>query len=189
MVRAPPADVWSVLVDPQARRDGSAFLREAEPEKGRPGTAGFTVAYRARRRAWREAVAEVERPRRLVVEASDAKTQRAWGRLEWRLEPIDLGTLLVLEVRASDWKQALLDRLWRRSFWRRYVAAIKGASEPEPASVFEMGRRVQGEAPASPAPQAEATTEATAQAPTMSASTARPKRGRGSQPAAAKRRR
>ncbi len=136
-VRAPPEEVWRALTDPSARRGDGAYFLEAGVEKGRGGTIGSVMVFRTKRRAWREVLLEAERPQRLLCEIHYGDAGKMLGSMEWRLQPISLGTLLVLDVKGRNFWEAVVNHYVRKYFWRRLVREVKRSVEPPPVSVLD----------------------------------------------------
>jgi uncharacterized protein YndB with AHSA1/START domain len=134
IVRGTPEAVWRVLTDPRARSASGHFYTEAALEAGEPGTPDAVVLYRTRRQAWREVVLQAQPPERLLLERRDATTDRTRATLAWRIEPIELGSLVVLDVQGKGVAQVLLARYVHRRWYRRLVEAVKYAVEGPPTS-------------------------------------------------------
>lgn len=128
VVRAPPERVWQAIARPEARRSDN-FIVEATLETGRPGDADAVALYRTKRFAWKERVLQAEPPLRLLVEQRDATTDRTRATMSWRIEPIQLGSLLVLEVQPKGFGEAFTTWAWRKRWYRKLVEAVKRASE------------------------------------------------------------
>lgn len=132
IVRAPPETVWRALIDVGRRGEWPRLYTSARQEEGQPGSLGSVALYETRRTRWREGVLESDAPQRLRLEVRDAADGRAVATLEWRLRPIQLGTLLVLRVRSNAWFQRLGDRAWRARRHRRLLEALKRSVEAGP---------------------------------------------------------
>lgn len=138
VVRAPPERVWSAIVDPAVRRDGSPIYTEAVVEKGRPGAIGTISLYRTKRAAWHEVLLESERPVRALFEVREAAKGTLMGAHRWELQSIQVGTMVVLDVRARNLWEVFLNRYVRRWFYRKLVDSVKWAVEAKPTSVVDQ---------------------------------------------------
>lgn len=159
VVRAPPEKVWRALVDPAERARVGGFLIEASMEGGRIGAVDSVAFYRTAKTSWRERILESEAPSRLLVEERDA-ADRTRATMVWRITPIRMGSLIVLEVQGKGMGDAARVRLLDKARYRRLVEAVKLACEgapvvrfaPPPKRTFRLpGRRTKVEpAPAEP---------------------------------------
>lgn len=154
VVHAPPAKVWSEVIERSAWGERERVFASAEREEGQPGEVGFRVLYRAGRRVWKETLTEVEPQSRVAYAVHAEPGGRNEVTLEFRMQPIQVGTLLVLEVRGKTWFHSKLVQ-YARGFWhRRLLEAVKRRSQPkpkepvasppdldEPASPTKPGRR------------------------------------------------
>lgn len=139
VVTAPPERVYDTLVNPAARTRHHKFFRVAEAEKGKAGEKGMVARFETKLLGkWREALAEHERPTRVVFEeraAAEAKDAKPLATLEWRLAPIKRGTHVVLEVKGSNLWNRFVSRYVKRYRYRAVVQALKKSVEGEPDSI------------------------------------------------------
>lgn len=141
IVRAPPERVWRALVDPRERARADRFLAEARLESGKVGEAESVSLYRAGKQSWRERILEAAPYERLVVEERDPATDRTVATLAWRIEPVQLGSLVVLRVEAKGMGAAVHARTLGKGRYRRLVEAVKFAVEGYPSTRFEAPPR------------------------------------------------
>lgn len=132
VVHASPEKVWAALIEMSKWGERERILASAEPEEGRPGDVGFRVLYHAGRRAWKETTTEVEPQRRLVVAQRREPGGDQAATLEWRMQPSQAGTLLVLEVRGKNWFHSKILHYSRGRWHRRLVRAVKRRAQPKP---------------------------------------------------------
>lgn len=141
LVRASPADVWSALTDPDQRAGASAWIRRVEAVKGKPGAVDGATRFESRFSKWVEVIRETKKPERLVVEERHPDKDQVLADLEWRLQPVDAGTLVVLEPAGRGFVQAVLTRYVRRRRYRKLVLGVKRAVEGLPESRIEQWPR------------------------------------------------
>lgn len=156
IVRASPDHVWTVLVDAGARARWPKVADAAEGD----GEGGGSYGRKGHR--WVEKAIETDRPHKLVLHRIAGDAAKAPDRIEWRLQALQKGTLLVLEVEGTT-PQRRLALMFQKRSQRRLLDAVKDEAEvraPTPVPVAQSPPVEAAPSPHKAAPPAKPNTKA-----------------------------